>query len=191
MLLISTASQAFATENESSTTATDDEIATTEENYGLIEDPYDRLETGFDDTTLSLASSYDPRDYGYATKTKSQGSYQLCWMYSTIGAAEQYISLNYGSHFDISEAHGAVALSNSIMPSYSDGTVYFTEKANKGGSPNDALSYLSNWNAPIFKDNPITWNSLVLQEDYSKDELSLIYSVPVNDNFLDAKSILI
>ena len=88
MLLISTSSQAFATENESSTTATDDEIATTEENYGLIEDPYDRLETGFDDTTLSLASSYDPRDYGYATKTKSQGYINY------VGCIQQSVLLN-------------------------------------------------------------------------------------------------
>lgn len=74
----------------------------TVENYGLIEDPYERLGAGFIDDTVELSTSYDPRECGYATVTKNQNPYKLCWMYATIGASEQYISRNYGAHFDIS-----------------------------------------------------------------------------------------
>ena len=36
-------------------------------------------------------SKFDGRDYGYITKTKSQGSMNLCWAFAAVGAAEASI----------------------------------------------------------------------------------------------------
>lgn len=162
----------------------------TVENYGLIEDPYERLGAGFIDDTVELSTSYDPRECGYATVTKNQNPYKLCWMYATIGAAEQYISRNYGAHFDISEAHGAVAYSNSIIPQEYEGYKgYYTNNANYGNFTSTAIQYLSNWNQPLLKNNSITWNSMVLEDNYSKGELNQSYGVQLSENFSTAKSI--
>ena len=157
--------------------------------YGFVADPYDRLETSLEDGTVELAIKYDPRILGYNTVTKNQNPYRLCWMYSTIGAAEQYISRNYGNEFDLSEAHGAVAYSNSIIPqesSSNDG--YYNDVPNVGRFTADALQYLSNWNEPILEHNSVHWNSMVNEEEYPKAQLNPSYSVPITESFTDAKS---
>lgn len=154
----------------------------------MIQDPYERYGSELIDNTLELSTSYDPRVNGYTTVTKNQNPYKLCWMYATIGAAEQYICKNYGTQFDISEAHGAVAYSNSIIPQEYDGYAgYYNNTANTGNFTPTAIQYLSNWNEPILKNNSIKWNSMVLEDDYPKDELNQFYTVPITENFTSAK----
>lgn len=166
-----------------------EETSTEEIDYGYVPDPYERFGTDLSDGTVELSINYDPRCLGYSTTTTSQSPYRLCWLYATIGAAEQYISRNYGSKVDISEAHGAVAYSNSITPDESgENNGYYTSIPNFGGGSAKALQYLSNWNEPIFEDNnPIHWSSMVDEKDYPKDELNVNHAVAISDDFMIAK----
>ena len=125
-----------------------------EENYGFEPDDCDRIAVSLDAPINGFSSSYDPRNLGIGTPTKNQSPYLLCWMYATTGAVEQYASLKYGSSFDLSELHGAISLSNSIIPHESNSpNGYLPVNYNSGGNTRTALQYFTNWNEPIFNDN--------------------------------------
>ncbi len=79
-------------------------------------------------------------------------------MYATASAAEQYVSKNYGSKFDISELHGAVALS-SFINIYNDVIGYYNSRFNVGGDFCFSAQYFTNWNEPIGMS--CSWNSVI------------------------------
>lgn len=83
-----------------------------------------------------------------------------------------------------------MAYSNSIIPQEYEGYKgYYTNNANYGNFTSTAIQYLSNWNQPLLKNNSITWNSMVLEDNYSKGELNQSYGVQLSENFSTAKSI--
>lgn len=178
----------FAT--ETSEQETNESTEETVEYFGWEEDPYDRLALDLESDTVELASSYDPRDYTYLTDTRNQNPHGLCWMYGSVGAVEQYTSKNYGTKFDISEVHGAVALSKSIIPTGSTGDGYYKNNSDMGSNFSTAFQYLTNWNTPIFNEDTCYWQSCVPEEEYPKSILSANQSAVINDTFTDSQSLL-
>ena len=158
-----------------------------EPDYGFEPDTQDRLALQIESPLNGFSSSFDPRNE-YATPTKDQGFSPLCWMYATTGAVEQFASKKYGSKFSISETHGAVALSESIIQSTgSDPEYYLNYYEHKGIIPK-ALQYFTNWNEPIFYNNNTHWKSSVLNKSYQDTDPSDINN---NDStFQSAESIL-
>ena len=159
-----------------------------EENYGFEPDNQDRLASQIEPPLTGFSSYFDPRN-DYATLTKYQGFLPLCWMYAATGAVEQYASKKYGSKFDVSARHGAVALSNSIIQTPgSDPTEYYSNYYAHGGFAGKALQYFTNWNEPIFYNNSTHWKSSVLDKSFQDTDPSNINS---NDStFQSAESIL-
>lgn len=161
-----------------------------ESTSGWLPDVYERLSPTSDIALYSLDSSYDPREEGFFTEPKDQGSTDLCWMYATSGTIEHYVSKTFGSKFDISEAHGAVALSNSVLPaSNSNGVGYYNNIANFGGNTAKALQYFTNWNTPIFSDNVSQWNSTVADDLFPVNIVSYDSITSINDAFTNAESL--
>ena len=147
---------------------------------GYIPDSYERIiESENNERGLnypSVPSSFDPRLYNYDTPEKSQGLTTLCWMFATTAGIEQYLSKNYGEKVALSEAHGARALSEDIIPENQiDESGYYTNELNVYGNTNRALQYYTNWNAPIGMAN---WNSAVTDESYP---FSKVYDEIDND----------
>lgn len=130
---------------------------------GYIVDEYDRLTTSLSDETVGVTSFYDPRNLHIMTDTKSQGMTNLCWLYATTGMADTYVYKKYGSKFSTSSAHGGVAMSNAVGQS---DIGYYSNKPTDGGNNAKSLQYMTNWNAPIFGDNEIKWNSMVSESNY-------------------------
>lgn len=161
----------------------------TEENYGLEIDTDEKAESYVYDENLNaedFAERYDPREMGYLTPVEVQKG-GTCWMYATTAAAEQYVSYNYGSKFDISEAHGVVALSNSInINNYSSG--YYTNNAADGGTQGKAFQYFTHWNAPIYYNDTCDWQSCVLDSQFSSGKLQIGKPTGIDNDFLTAKS---
>ena len=158
-----------------------------EENYGFEPDDCDRIAVSLDAPINGFSSSYDPRNLGIGTPTKNQSPYLLCWMYATTGAVEQYASLKYGSSFDLSELHGAISLSNSIIPHESNSpNGYLPVNYNSGGNTRTALQYFTNWNEPIFNDNSFHWKSAVAETTNS----FIDNDNKINQTFQDTDSVL-
>lgn len=146
-----------------------------------IDDGIDDIESGYiaDDCVrltdenyygdgVGLDLSYDPRIYGLSTDIKDQANSQLCWMFSTVGTEEQFAMKKFGRKLDISDIHGAAALSDCILNeeyNYNLPGIYLNP-VNTRGKTSDALQYLSNWNSPICSANIFTWKSNVSNEDY-------------------------
>lgn len=94
-------------------------------------------------------SKYNSADYGYVTSIKSQGSYGICWAFSSIANIETSLIKegNYGinnQNIDLSEPHLALATSNkyNIFP--------FLRDYGKGGNPAiHAQAYFMNRIGPI------------------------------------------
>lgn len=161
-----------------------DDASNTDQN-GWIPDRYERL-TPPSDGMLSMPEKYDPRPLGIFTDVKDQGDINICWMYANAGSVEQYISKNYGSKFNISAAHGGVAMSNSI----GNGTVgYYNNNADFGGNSAKALQYFTNWNAPIFNDETFQWNSSVSENAYPLSKVVSQNVTPVESEFFNAPSL--
>lgn len=149
---------------------------------GYIPDEYERITEVSDmehnEINLrypSVPSNYDPRLCNYETPEKFQGSTNLCWMFSTTAAVEQYLSKYYGEKVALSEAHGARALSEDIIPAnFIDESGYYTNELNEFGNAPKALQYFSNWNAPI---DMLNWSSSVTDTSYPFSK--------INDNIGD------
>lgn len=173
----------FATEID----ITSGESTSEPENYGWIPDNYERLGITSNGNSLGLPEKYDPRNDGFMTPTKDQGDTNLCWLYATAGAVENYVSLKYGSKFDISEAHGAVASSNSIRPANSSSNGFYLNNADNGGNNAKALQYFTNWNTPIFNESVCHWNSTIAESEYPITKIT-DPSITLTDNdFCDSK----
>lgn len=163
-------------------------------NFGFEEDPYSRLNSEIENNgEYAATTKYDPRSENILTEVKNQNSLRLCWMYATMASTEQYISKNYGSKFDISEVHGAVALSDCIKKS-SDILGYYTTGPNCDGTFSKAAQYLTNWNSPIFNSNIYSWNSVIMENDYPTDLLYNQYGlehniVSMGNNFTESKPV--
>lgn len=173
---------------------TDIDVTEEVENYGYIPDPYDRLSTAVTLDGTQYVAKYDPREHGIGTPIKNQNPYGLCWMYATAAAAEQNISKNYGRKFDISESHGAVATSRSIIPiSYSDTTPYiheyYTNNSDFAGNFSRGIQYLTNWNAPILFYGAPNWNSAVSENKYAKNKIPISSSAILDNSFSEAESL--
>ncbi len=172
--------------------AADNNIDETEENYGYIPDPYERLTTSVSTEQTEFSSKYDPRQAGIGTDIRSQGNYRLCWMFAAAAAAEQNVSLNYGRKFDISEAHGAVATSRTIIPiAFEDDTPniheFYVDNSDLGGGFYRGMQYLTNWNSPIFYYDTIDWHSAVPESSYELNKIPLNGSALLDDSFSEAK----
>lgn len=161
---------------------------TDEETYnGWIPDEYERLSPSVYDGEWSVPEKYDPRQDGILTDVKDQGQTKLCWMFAASGAVENYASKYYGSKFDISEAHGAVASSNSIG---SGENGYYYVSANSGGNNAKALQYLTNWNTPIFNDDVCNWRSTVAESKYPLSKITDNLITLTDEDFTEAESLL-
>lgn len=135
---------------------------------------------------VGLESSYDPRTYGLSTDVKDQNNSQLCWMFSAVGSEEQFVMRKFGRKLDISDIHGAAALSdciinedyyNSFMPGV------YSNPVNTPGKTSNALQYFSNWNSPICSTNIFSWKSNVYNEDYPDSIMDDDYSF-IHHNYL-------
>lgn len=65
--------------------------------------------------STGMESSYDPRIKNLSTDIKDQGNTQLCWMYSTVATEEQFAMKKFGKKLNISEIHGAAAISDFVI----------------------------------------------------------------------------
>lgn len=140
-------------------------------NLGYEEDTEERIETDFQYESVGLSSKYDPRETGIYTEINNQVGTSICWMYGTIATAEQNVMKNFGRKFNISELHGAVALSDSIKKTRMtyDDTGYYTSGPIRAGTKAMALQYVTNWNSPIFDDDTYNWFANVKENDYPKE----------------------
>lgn len=142
-----------------------------------------------DDTFYSgstgLESAYDPRSKNLSTDIKNQGNTQLCWMYSAVATEEQYAMKKFGKKLNISEIHGAAAMSDCVInqeyESYLPGI--YTNNIDAPGTTSIALQYLTNWNSPICSTDIFTWNSNVSNEDYPDSITETDYNF-IYHNFL-------
>lgn len=174
-----------STQNTNATTT-----GTAEENSGgWIPDEYERLGAASDSDLFGLPSFYDPRDESFLTESKDQYFTDLCWLFAAAGAIEQKTSKSYGSKFDLSEAHAAVALSNYIIPeSFNGNGVYYDHAPDTGGNSARALQYFTNWNTPIFNNETYQWNATVSENSYSI--FKILNNDPINSDFTNATSLL-
>lgn len=166
---------------------------------GYVPDTSERLEVPFDYNEVSLSSKYDPREFNRLTDIRNQSSLNLCWMYAAVSAEEQYISTRYGRKFDVSELHGAVALSDCIKKVNKElaSPGYYNVGPNRGAHASIALQYLSNWNTPIFYDDVYKWHSNVSETDYPKsifknggyNENHNLVNISDGDAFTESKSL--
>ena len=155
---------------------------------GWMPDPYERLGSEINSGMYGLPDKYDPRNMGYLTEGKDQAFTGLCWMFAAVGAIEQYASKNHGAKFDLSEAHGAIALSNAIIPNGFTGNGYYDHVPNSWGYSARALQYFTNWNSPIFTNETCQWNATVSEESYP---MTKVYEYRhIDDDFMDVESFL-
>lgn len=152
---------------------------------GWVADEYEHLAPEQTETELGLPAYYDTRNLNILTSVKDQGVSYLCWMYAGIGAVESLVSLKYGTKIDLSEAHGAVAMSNSIGSADSG---YYTKSANVGGNNGKFLQYFTNWNTPVFSSTASQWKSVVEDSDYPFEKVDLENATLIDDSFTDADS---
>ena len=166
---------------------------------GYVPDTSEHLEVPFDYNEVSLSSKYDPRETNRLTDIRNQSSLGLCWMYAAVSAEEQYISTRYGRKFDVSELHGAVALSDCIKKVNKElaSPGYYNVGPNRGSYATVALQYLSNWNTPIFYDEVYRWHSNVSEADYPMsifmnggyNEQHNLVNISDGDAFTESKSL--
>ena len=186
-LLLCSTINVFATNTNSSDDTDSIEITY---GYGYEVDPYKRL--AFDPVIDEFSSpvSYDPRDNDWLTDVDSQGSLPLCWMYSATSAVEQYVAKNYGSKFNLSEVHGAVALSYHINKNNA-ALGYLKNYPSVSGTIPKAVQYLTNWNSPLFNSENYMWNSIVSSDDFPDSILKDNYDNfnILENNFSTAKSL--
>lgn len=159
-------------------------------NYsGYIMDTYERLGADRQDNTLGVPSFYDPRNLSYTTPNKIQGESNLCWLYATTGMAETFVSKNYGTKFDVSSSHGAVAMSNAVGKSKNN-VGYYLNNPDCGGNNVKAFQYLTNWNSPIFNNkNAVQWNSIISENNYPLSDFMDDSTQYLNDGFSNSKSL--
>lgn len=159
-------------------------------NYsGYIIDTYERLGADRQDNTLGVPSFYDPRNLSYTTPNKIQGESNLCWLYATTGMAETFVSKNYGTKFDVSSSHGAVAMSNAVGKSKNN-VGYYLNNPDCGGNNVKAFQYLTNWNSPIFNNkNAVQWNSIISENNYPLSDFMDDSTQYLNDGFSNSKSL--
>jgi C1A family cysteine protease len=132
--------------------------------FGLKEDDYIPL-TVYEELpeNIEYATKYDPRSSNILTSVKSQSPYGLCWMFASNSLLEQFVSKNYGTKFDLSELHGAMTISSSIVEN-DDIRGYYYRHFDSAGNFSESAQYLTNWNSPIYMN--IKWNSIISEENY-------------------------
>lgn len=137
-----------------------------------------------------LADKYDPRDYNLLiTNERNQQSSSLCWLYSSIGAAENSFYRKYGTRPELSKAHGAVSLSTQVKPYGYNGNGYYSTEPDVQGYFGKAFQYITNWNTPVFNEDTVQWNSLVPESDYPLSNV-LDSQYDLSDSFLNSESIV-
>ena len=110
----------FSTQSVLASESVDDE----NDNGGYIADDTERLEESFSYDGYSLTTKYDPRESNHLTDIRNQSDVGICWMYAAASTEEQFIATRYGRKFDVSELHGAVALSDCIKKENKKGDAY-------------------------------------------------------------------
>ncbi len=157
-------------------------------NDGWIPDTHDRLYSTSSNNTYGLSELFDPRKSGQITSGKDQAFTKLCWLFASVGAIEQYALKKYGSKFDLSEAHAAVALSNYIIPNNFSGSGYYDHIPNTEGNSERALQYFTNWNTPIFTNPTVQWSSSIAEEFYPFT--NILSNKKIDSYFTDTNAIL-
>lgn len=165
-----------------------DEIDDPESGY-IADDCVRLTDNSFYGGSTGMESSYDPRTKNLSTDIKDQGNTQLCWMFSTVATEEQFAMKKYGKKLNISEIHGAAAMSDCVInlennqeyESYLPGI--YTNSVNVPGTTSIALQYLTNWNSPICSTDIFKWNSNVSNEDYPNSIMETDYNF-IYHNFL-------
>jgi len=105
-------------------------------------------------TSVTIPSSYDSRDYGYITPVKDQNPYGTCWSFAAIAAMEaSLIKSNVGytkDNLDLSELHNAyffyTATSDEFGYAYGDyNTPLGGNYLNRGGNSVFTMHHLASW----------------------------------------------
>lgn len=185
---------AFSTQSVFAAEPVDDE-----DNAGYIADETERLEESFSYDGYSLATKYDPRESNHLTDIRNQGNVGICWMYAAVSTEEQFIASRYGRKFDVSELHGAVALSDCIKKEnpYQTEAGYYNTGPERGSTESVAAQYLTNWNTPIFYNDVYKWHAniseaeyplSIFQERYNRDH-NFVEIKDDGDAFTDSKSL--
>ena len=164
IILGSTATTAFATEDDLTATWEVGEIS----NTGLLND-------GFKPTTYEpydgavgcplYNESYDPRGTSAEIPVRDQGDSNSCWAYTATAMMETTIYRNTGLKYDLSEQAMNMVHSN-LLGSTAIGE--YSDALNGAGSLNAGFSYLTNRNQPV--DSPKEWLSLNLEADITKTD---------------------
>lgn len=103
---------------------------------GYIPEPLARVESAADtfDTSATFPASYDLRTLGRLTPVRSQGDYNSCWTFASLGSLES--TLKPAVTADFSE--------NNMMWNHG-----FDTGVNGGGNSAMAMAYLSRWSGPV------------------------------------------
>lgn len=186
---------AFSTQCVFATESLDDD----EDNGGYIADETERLEGSFNLDGYSMVTKYDPRESNRLTDIRNQSNVGICWMYAAVSTEEQFIASRYGRKFDVSELHGAVALSDCIKKENQTQTEagYYNTGPERGSTESVAAQYLTNWNNPIFYDNVYKWHANISEAEYPLSIFQTRYNIDHNlvkinddgDAFTDSKSL--
>lgn len=154
----------FSTQSVLASESVDDE----NDNGGYIADDTERLEESFSYDGYSLTTKYDPRESNHLTDIRNQSDVGICWMYAAASTEEQFIATRYGRKFDVSELHGAVALSDCIKKENKNQTEsgYYNTGPERGSTQSVAAQYLTNWNTPIFYKDVYKWHANVSEAEY-------------------------
>ena len=185
----------FSTQSVLASESVDDE----NDNGGYIADDTERLEESFSYDGYSLTTKYDPRESNHLTDIRNQSDVGICWMYAAVSTEEQFIATRYGRKFDVSELHGAVALSDCIKKENKNQTEsgYYNTGPERGSTQSVAAQYLTNWNTPIFYKDVYKWHANVSEAEYPLSIFQIRYNrdhnlVEIKDNgdaFTDSKSL--
>ena len=185
----------FSTQSVLASESVDDE----NDNGDYIADDTERLEESFSYDGYSLTTKYDPRESNHLTDIRNQSDVGICWMYAAASTEEQFIATRYGRKFDVSELHGAVALSDCIKKENKNQTEsgYYNTGPERGSTQSVAAQYLTNWNTPIFYKDVYKWHANVSEAEYPLSIFQIRYNrdhnlVEIKDNgdaFTDSKSL--
>lgn len=169
------------------------------DNGGYVADDTERLEVPFEHDGYSLTTKYDPRESNHLTDIRNQSNVGICWMYAAASTEEQFIATRYGRKFDVSELHGAVALSDCIKKVNKSQIEpgYYETGPNRGSTTAVAAQYITNWNTPIFYNDVHKWCSNISEAEYPLSIMQTFYNKHHNwieikddgDAFTDSKSL--
>lgn len=160
-------------------TFTDPNVSATEiENYGIdMEDIYTPdLPTDLE-PSLSVPSSYDPREDNTITSVKNQRNQGTCSVFASIAVLESKAAKETGVKNQYSEEAVKFLTSNELRThnSLNSSNGYYTYGLTDGRNIDTNIQYLTNRNNPIINGNETNW----ISPNYNSD---VSYTYNANDN---------